>query len=103
MRRTSLLCVVALVLLEACSVSGPRKSGLATVQLVAGASLPLPASSLPAPPSEEQAFGLDDEMRAFVAPLKGIRDPIARLNRLRELMQQRGLFSIVYTGSSTRT
>jgi tetratricopeptide (TPR) repeat protein len=53
--------------------------------------------------SEDDAFGLDSEMRAFVAPLKTIEDPVVRLTRLREAMQQRGLFSIVYSGSSTRT
>lgn len=103
MSRTSLLCVVALLLLEACTASGPRKSNLTVEQVIAGTALPWPASALPAPPSEEQAFGLDDEMRAFVAPLKEIREPVTRLNRLREIMQQRGLFSIAYTGSTTRT
>lgn len=103
MSRPSLLCVVALLCLEACTAPGPRKSALTPEQVLSGAALPWRASALPAPVTEEEAFGLDDEMRAFVAPLKGIQDPVARLDRLREAMQQRGLFSIVYSGSSTRT
>jgi tetratricopeptide (TPR) repeat protein len=71
--------------------------------LINGSAFPWAASALPAVPSEDEAFGLDAEMRAFVAPLSEVEDPISRLTRLREAMQQRGLFSIVYSGSSTRT
>ena len=103
MSRTSLVCVVALLYLEACTALGPGKSALTPEQLINGSAFPWAASSLPAVPDEDQAFGLDAEMREFVAPLKEIEDPISRLTRLREAMQQRGLFSIAYSGSSTRT
>jgi tetratricopeptide (TPR) repeat protein len=103
MVRTSLLCVVALFCLEACTALGPGRSTLTPEQVLSGSALPWAASALPAAPSEEEAFGLDGEMRAFVAPLRAIEDPVVRLTRLREAMQQRGLFSIVYNGSSTRT
>jgi tetratricopeptide (TPR) repeat protein len=71
--------------------------------LLSGAAFPWPASALPAAIGADQAVGLDDEMREFAAPLKTIDDPVLRLNGLREAMQQRGLFSIAYSGSSTRT
>jgi tetratricopeptide (TPR) repeat protein len=82
---------------------GPGKSTLTPEQLLVGGAFPWPASAIPAVPSEDEAVGLDAEMRAFVAPLKVVEDPISRLTHLREAMQQRGLFSIVYSGSSTRT
>jgi len=103
MSRTSLLCVVALFYLEACTALGPGKSSLTPEQLLSGSAFPWAASTSLVVPSEDEAFGLDGDMRAFVAPLKIIEDPILRLTRLREAMQQRGLFSIVYSGSSTRT
>jgi tetratricopeptide (TPR) repeat protein len=71
--------------------------------VLTGSVFPWPASALPTPISADEALGLDDEMRAFVAPLKAIDDPVARLMRLREAMQQRGLFSIAYNNSWTRT
>ena len=103
MSRTSLPCVVALFCLEACTALGPGKSTLTPEQVLSASALPWAVSALPAVLSEDDAFGLDSEMRAFVAPLKTIEDPVVRLTRLREAMQQRGLFSIVYSGSSTRT
>ncbi len=103
MSRTSLVCIVALLYLEACTALGPGKSALTSEQILNGSAFPWAASALPAVPTEEEAFGLDADMRAFVAPLKAIEDPISRLTRLREAMQQRGLFAIVYSGSSTRT
>ena len=103
MSRTSLLCVVALFYLEACSALGPAKSALTPEQVIDGSAFVWAASVLPDVPSEDEAFGVDAEMREFVAPLKTIGDPILRLTGLREAMQQRGLFSIVYSGSSTRT
>src|SRR6185295_7796993 len=103
MSRTSLLCVVALLCLEACTAPGPLRSALSPEQVLSGAALPWSVSASPPLVTPEEAFGLDDEMREFVAPLKGIQDSVARLTRLREAMQERGLFSIVYSGSSTRT
>ncbi len=82
---------------------GPRRSALTPEQVLGGSAFPWAAAELPAVPSEEAAFGLDAEMRAFVAPLRAIKDPVLRFTRLREAMQERGLFSIVYNGSSTRT
>ena len=103
MSRASLLCVVALLCLEACTALGPGKSTLTPEQVLSGSAFPWAASPFPTVPSQDEAFGLDGEMRAFVAPLMAIEDPISRLTRLREAMQERGLFSIVYSGASTRT
>src|SRR5436190_12084799 len=103
MSRTSLLCVVALLCLEACTALGPGKSTLTPEQVLSGSAFPWAASTFPGVPTEDEVFGLDGEMSAFVAPLKAIEDPISRLTRLRETMQQQGLFSIAYSGASTRT
>jgi tetratricopeptide (TPR) repeat protein len=53
--------------------------------------------------SVEQAFGLDDDMRAFVSRLRSFRDPDARLERLLQSMQERGLFSLDYANAVTHT
>jgi tetratricopeptide (TPR) repeat protein len=82
---------------------GPGKSTLTAEQVLSGSAFPWAGSALPPVPSEDDAFGLDGEMRAFVAPLKAVQDSVERLTRLREAMQQRGLFSIVYNGARTRT
>jgi tetratricopeptide (TPR) repeat protein len=50
----------------------------------------------------DEAFGLDDDMRAFVAPL-AIGDSASRLNRLLSGMRDRGLFSLDYNDTFTRT
>jgi Flp pilus assembly protein TadD len=72
-------------------------------ELLAGDVLGL---SAPAPPvrvpTAEEAFALDAEMLAFVAPLRDIRDPRHRLVSLIEALEQRGLFSLDYA-EVTRT
>ena len=102
MTRTSLLCVVAL-LLEACVASAPRQPTLTTEQLLAGDALPWDTSSAPPLVGEDEAFGLDDEMRAFAAPLMNVPDPAARLVGLRNAMLDGGLFSVEYADTFTRT
>jgi tetratricopeptide (TPR) repeat protein len=108
MTRVSLVCVVALVLLGACTASGPRQSALTDEQLLtdddllAGDALPWDARSAPALVSEAEAFGLDDDMRAFVADFKG-GDPASRLHRMLAAMEGRGLFSLNYANAYTRT
>jgi tetratricopeptide (TPR) repeat protein len=102
MTRVSLVCVVALVLLEACAAPGPRQSTLTENDLLSGDALSWDAGVAPALVSEEEAFGLDDEMRAFVARA-GSGDPASRLHRLLAAMEAAGLFSLDYTDSYTRT
>jgi tetratricopeptide (TPR) repeat protein len=102
MTRESLVCVVALVLLEACAASGPRQPTLTEDELLAGEGLPWDTKSAPALVSEEEAFGLDDDMRAFVAPFAA-GDRTARLERLLARMDERGLFSLAYADTHTRT
>lgn len=103
MGRTSLLCVVALISLEACTASAPRKSAFSAEQLLSGASLSWQGASTPAVIRPAEVVALDDDMRSFVAPLRAIADPIGRLNGLRQAMGKRGLFSIVYNNTETRT
>ncbi len=102
MTRASLVCVCALVLLEACTAPGPRRSTITENDLLAGGVLPWDATSAPALVSEEEAFGLDEDMRAFVAPLDS-GDRNQRLERLLARMEDRGLFSLAYTDTYTRT
>lgn len=102
MTRVSFVCVVALALLEACTVSGPRRSTLTEDDLLAGDALPWDTDSAPALVSVDEAFGLDDDMRAFVAPLT-VGNPASKPHRLLEAMEERGLFSLGYADTFTRT
>jgi tetratricopeptide (TPR) repeat protein len=96
------VCVVAFALLEASAASGPRRSSLTAADVLAGSALPWDTSSAPAVVSVDEAFGLDDDMRAFVAPL-AIGDSASRLSRLLGGMRDRGLFSLAYNDTFTRT
>jgi tetratricopeptide (TPR) repeat protein len=102
MTRASVVFVSALLLLEACAAPGPRRSTLSEDDLLAGAALPWDTKAAPPLVSEQEAFGLDDEMRAFVASLaRG--DTASRLQRLLTAMDERGLFSLAYADTYTRT
>jgi tetratricopeptide (TPR) repeat protein len=54
-------------------------------------------------PSADEVFGLDDAMRALVAPLRATKDPAMRLRRLIDVMKGAGLFSLEYATTSTGT
>jgi Flp pilus assembly protein TadD len=57
-----------------------------------------------APVTPEEAFALDDEMRAFVADQIGdAKAAITKLNRLVRGMQEHGLLSLEYSNDETRT
>ena len=101
MTRASIV-VVGFFLLEACTVSGPPRSPLSDAELLAGDPFPWHASELPPVASSEQAFGLDDDMQAFVKPL-AIGDATSRLNRLLGGMRDHGLFDVAYTDAFTRS
>jgi Flp pilus assembly protein TadD len=54
--------------------------------------------------TRDQIFGMDDEMRAFVAEVgANRRDTQAALQRLLAAMQARGLFTLTYDDDFTRT
>jgi tetratricopeptide (TPR) repeat protein len=53
-------------------------------------------------PTPEEVFALDDEMNAFVAPLKTLRDPNHKMVELIRAMEGRGMFSLEYA-EVTRT
>jgi tetratricopeptide (TPR) repeat protein len=53
-------------------------------------------------PTPEEVFALDDEMNAFVEPLKALRDPNHKMVELIRAMEGRGMFSLEYA-EVTRT
>jgi tetratricopeptide (TPR) repeat protein len=70
--------------------------------LLAGDALPWNTESAPALVAVDEAFALDDEMRAFVAPFT-TGDPTSRLHRLLAAMDDRGLFALADSDARTRT
>jgi tetratricopeptide (TPR) repeat protein len=103
MRRPWLFCVLALGSIEACGAAAPRASNLTEQQILSGEALPWPVPSSSTLVTEDEAFGIDAEMRAFVAPLAAVAEPDERLLRLREAMESYGLFSMDYRNEFTRT
>ena len=101
MMRILLCCAV--VLTAACTASGPRLSSLPRSELLAGTPCALPRSAGPLL-SREAVFELDDEMREFVAASVGrMEDQPAKLRRLLSAMKERGMFSLEYDETLTRT
>jgi tetratricopeptide (TPR) repeat protein len=104
MMRASLLCVVLLTLLGACTASGPRRSSLSDDDLLSGAALGWSeVDAAHATVSVEEAFGVDDDIRSFVSRFRSFRDPDERLQRLLRAMEERGLFSLDYANAVTHT
>lgn len=97
------MCIGVLAVAEALAAPGPRRPSLSENDLLSGAALPtLPAAGVPLGPAD--AFGLDDEMRAFVMTGVGTaRERGARLQRLLDAMKDRGLFSLDYSNTVTST
>jgi tetratricopeptide (TPR) repeat protein len=107
MVRASLLGIVLLVATATAAAAATRRPAFDEAELVSGSALALTASATPvAVPTPDEAFALDAEMQAFVAPLKAVRDPRRRMFALIEAMEARGMFSLEYaevtrTASST--
>jgi Flp pilus assembly protein TadD len=107
MVRTSLLGIVVLVATASTAAAGPRQPAFEESELVSGSGLELARPATPVGlPTPEEAFALDAEMHAFVAPLKAQRDSRKRMLALIEAMEARGMFSLEYaevtrTASST--
>jgi Flp pilus assembly protein TadD len=103
MVRASLLGIVLLVATATAAVAAPRRPAFTEVDLVSGRGLALPPPATPVVvPTPDEAFALDAEMQAFVAPLKAVRDPRRRMVALIEAMEARGMFSLEYA-EVTRT
>jgi tetratricopeptide (TPR) repeat protein len=72
-------------------------------ELIAGHALSLGPPGAPVVvPTAEEVFALDEEMSAFVEPLKGVRDPNHKMAELIRAMEGRGMFSLEYA-EVTRT
>lgn len=101
--RASLLGFVVFVATSATAAAATRQPAFDETELVSGAVLALapPEASIVVPTADE-AFALDAEMEAFVAPLKGIRDPRQRMQALIAALEARGMFSLDYA-EVTRT
>jgi Flp pilus assembly protein TadD len=101
MARVLLLCILALIA-AACATPSPRSAALTQAELLSGAAIDVDPT--PAPISREDAFALDEEMRAFVAAQIGdSRMQDAILHKLVAGMKDVGLFSLDYAHSATRT
>jgi Flp pilus assembly protein TadD len=101
MARVLLLGILALTA-TACATSSPRRAALTEAELLSGAAVAVDPA--PAPISREDAFALDEEMRAFVAAQIGdSRGQDAILHKLLAGMKDIGLFSLDYAQGATRT
>ena len=101
MRRTSLLSVVMVFVLEACAAPGVRPPAISDADLLSGKVLEWNAPAAPLP-SKDDAFGLDEDMRAFVESVS-TGDANARVNGLLDGMRDGGLLSLHYADDFTRT
>jgi len=107
MVRASLLGFVLFVGAAATAAAASREPLFDEDELVSGSALALPPSAAPiVVPTPEEAFALDAEMEAFIAPLKAVREQQRRMAVLIKAMETRGMFSLDYaevtrTASST--
>ena len=101
--RAWLLGFVVLVATAAPAAAASRETMLDEADLVSGAALTLapPADPIVVPTFEE-AFALDADMEAFVAPIKSIRTAREKMVTLIRAMEARGMFSLDYA-EVTRT
>jgi Flp pilus assembly protein TadD len=102
MRALFLGVVVLLTAAQAFAASASRDAAFDEAELLAGAALPLSGTTSLVIPTSNDVFALDEEMRAFVAPLAGIRDTRQRLLALTQAMADHGMFSLEYA-ETTRT
>jgi tetratricopeptide (TPR) repeat protein len=96
------LAVAVLTATESFAATSPREPAFAADELLAGTTLPFSADTSITIPSRDDAFGLDSEMRAFVAATVDMRDSRKKLVALLKGMEDRGLFSLDYD-ETTRT
>jgi tetratricopeptide (TPR) repeat protein len=98
------LLTVGVVALAACSTSSPRRSDISDAELLSGDILGpgFAAGAVTVTPIED-AFALDDQMRAFASTINNVSDPSFHVNGLLEAMQKQGLFALDYSSSTTRT
>jgi tetratricopeptide (TPR) repeat protein len=104
MIRKSLLSVVTAVALQACAtttVTSPQAPAISDAALLSGEVLGWTSPSAPLP-TREDAFGLDDAMRAFVASVPA-GDPNTTANGLLDGMRDGGMLSLHYADDFTRT
>src|SRR5689334_21166319 len=95
--RALLLGFVVLVATATSAAAAPRQRAFAEDDLLSGAALALKPPEVPIViPSAEDTFGLDEEMQAFVAPLKVVRDPRQRRQALIQAMEALGMCSLEY-------
>jgi Flp pilus assembly protein TadD len=97
----ALLSTVTVVVLEACAAPSLHPPAISDADLLSGNVLNWNSSSAPLP-SRDDAFGLDEDMRAFVASVS-TGDASTRLNGLLDGMRDGGLLSLHYTDDFTRT
>lgn len=101
--RASLLGFVVFVATGATAAAATRQPAFDETELVSGTVLALAPPDAPiVVPTAAETFALDAEMEAFVAPLKGIREPRQRMQALIAAMEARGMFSLEYA-EVTRT
>jgi len=98
------LLTICVVSLAACSASSPRRSDISDAELLSGEILgpSFAAGAIRVIPIED-AFALDDEMRAFAHGVNFVSEPSFHISTLLDAMKQHGLFSLDYTDTSTRT
>ena len=102
--RASLLGLGVVVLLEACSASGPPRSEISEADLLSGSVLgPSIADATVPAISMDDALALDDDMRAFLRGISDTSQPAVKVNRLLDAMKQRGLLSLDYNDAITHT
>jgi tetratricopeptide (TPR) repeat protein len=103
MVRASLLSVVVLAATAASAAAVPRQPAFDEAELIAGTALAVDAAARSFTlPSRDEAFALDAEMRAFVAPYTELRDPRQKLLALIRGLEELGMFSLDYA-EVTRT
>ena len=101
--RALLLGFVVFVATGATAAAATRQPAFDETEHVSGAALAFAPRDVPlVVPTADEAFALDAEMEAFIAPLKGVREPRQRMQALIRAMEQRGMFSLEYA-EVTRT
>jgi tetratricopeptide (TPR) repeat protein len=87
----------------AAAAAATRQPAFDETELVSGTTLAFAPPDAPVVvPTAAEAFALDAEMEAFVAPLKDIREPRQKMQALIAALEERGMFSLEYS-EVTRT
>lgn len=99
--RVPFLGFVVFIATEVSVAAVSREPAFDEADLVSGRALAFSPSHVDMP-TRDDVFALDEEMRAFVAPLKQIRDPRQKMQGLIRGLEERGMFSLDYA-EVTRT